>query len=245
MYEPRFYRDWQNDEDLVSFRILEGETDLWIGAGKDLTRTARDSVLTYRDQIRSWISGHPGFQTSMVPIPQPSVPCPPIIREMIRSSELAGVGPMATVAGAVAEFVGNDLSSHSDHVIVENGGDIFLLSQAERIVGIYAGKDSPFTGKLGLRIKPETTPVGICASSGKFGHSVSLGQSDVVITLSSSTALADAAATAAANLIQTEEDIQQGIDFARRIEDLRGIIIIKNDKMGIWGEMDLTPTRTG
>lgn len=243
MYEPRFYREWQKEDDLLSFQVQEGETDLWIGTKKNLYKEARDSVLKYRKQISSWISDNQTFLSSMVPIPQPSVFCPPIIREMIRTSTLGGVGPMATVAGAIAEFVGRDLSPDSDELIIENGGDIYLISKKERIVGIYAGDNSPFTGKLGLRIKPENTPLGICASSGKIGHSISLGQSDIVITISPSTPLADAAATAVGNLIHSERDIQSGIDFAQKIKGLRGIVLIKDDKMGIWGDIDLTPTQ--
>ena len=73
-----------------------------------------------------------------------------------------------------------------------------------------------------------------------MGHSLSFGQADAVIVLSPSTALADASATATGNLINEADDIQRGIEFARDIVGLRGLVIIKGDKMGAWGQIKLS-----
>ena len=132
---------------------------------------------------------------------------------MSESAEKVGVGPMASVAGAIAEFVGNELSAYSAEVIVENGGDIYLKSLEKRIIGVYAG-ESPLTGKLGLEIDGEDTPLGVCTSSGTVGHSLSFGKADAVIVLSKSATLADAAATAIGNLVAQPEDITRGVEFA-------------------------------
>ena len=90
-----------------------------------------------------------------------------------------GVGPMAAVAGAIAEFVGEELLAYSPEVIIENGGDIYIKSLKKRVVGIYAG-NSPLTGKIGLEIEGKETPIGICTSSGTVGHSLSFGRADAV-----------------------------------------------------------------
>jgi len=129
-----------------------------------------------------------------------------------------------------------DLLPFSSEVIVENGGDIFLKILKKRLVGIYAG-ESPFTGKIALEIKPGETPLGICTSSGKIGHSLSLGSSDAVIALSPSTPLADAVATAIGNVVKDTKDIPQAIEKAQSIEGLLGIVIIKDDKIGAWGKV--------
>jgi hypothetical protein len=163
-----------------------------------------------------------------------------MVREMAEAAERAGVGPMAAVAGAIAEGTGRELMKFSAEVIVENGGDIFLKVLKRRLVGVYAGK-SPFTGKIALEIQPEETPLGICTSSGTVGHSLSFGSADAVIVLSPSTALADAAATAIGNLIREASDIPKGIEFAQGIEGLKGVVIIKEDKMGVWGEVRICP----
>jgi hypothetical protein len=146
---------------------------------------------------------------------------------------------MAAVAGAFAEFVGRDLLKYSTEIIVENGGDIFLKTTKSRLVGVYAGEDSPLTGKVALKIEPADTPLGICTSSGTVGHSLSFGKSDAVIVLSPSAALADAAATAIGNLVKTETDIQKALDYARGVTGLVGAAVIINDKMGVWGKINL------
>ena len=148
---------------------------------------------------------------------------------------------MASVAGAIAEFVGSELLAFSPEIIVENGGDIFLKSLSKRLIGIYAGK-SPLTGKIGLEINEEDTPLGICTSSGTVGHSLSYGKADAVIVLSKSATLADAAATAIANLIKQSSDIPSGIEFAKSIDGLKGVVIIEGNTMGLWGEVKISQT---
>jgi ApbE superfamily uncharacterized protein (UPF0280 family) len=145
---------------------------------------------------------------------------------------------MAAVAGAIAEAVGKDLLAHTPEVIVENGGDIFMKILRPRLVGVFAG-ESPFTGKIALEINPEETPLGVCTSSGTVGHSLSLGAADAVIVLSRSTALADAAATAIGNRVGDADDIDVAIEQAQAIDGLAGVVVIKGDKMGMWGSVKL------
>jgi uncharacterized protein len=51
--------------------------------------------------------------------------------------------------------------------------------------------------------------------------------------------LSDAAATAIGNIVISASDIQKGIAQAGRIEGVRGIVIIKDEEMGIWGDIEL------
>jgi ApbE superfamily uncharacterized protein (UPF0280 family) len=146
---------------------------------------------------------------------------------------------MAAVAGAMAEMVSKDLLKLSKEVIVENGGDIYLATSKERTVGIYAG-NSPLSLKMGILIKPEEAPLGICTSSGTVGHSLSFGKADAVCILSKSAALADAAATAVGNVIQEKKDIEKGLERGKEIEGVLGMLIIVGEKMGVWGNITLT-----
>ncbi|MFC2004047.1 UPF0280 family protein [Chloroflexota bacterium] len=240
MYEPRTYRHWAKDKSLVSFNVTVKETDLCIRASRNLKSKALKLVLKYRDIIERYIEWHPSFLTALEPLPI-SDNAPHIINAMLESARKAGVGPMASVAGAISEFVGTELLAFSPEVIIENGGDIYLKSLGKRIVGIYAGK-SPLTGKISLEINGEDTPLGICTSSGTVGHSLSYGEADAVAVLSQSATLADAAATAIGNLIKQPSDIPGGIEFAKSIEGLKGILIIKDDKIGLWGEVKVCQT---
>ena len=237
MYEPRTYRHWIKDNDLTSFNVVVKETDLYIRASTNLGEKAYNLVLKYRNALESYIRQHPDFFTSLEPLPV-SNDAPHIIIEMSAAAEKVGVGPMASVAGAIAEFVGNELSAFSPEIIIENGGDIYLKSLEKRIVGIYAG-ELPLTGKIGLEINGQDTPLGICTSSGTVGHSLSYGKADAVVVLSKSATLADAAATAIGNLIVQPGDIPNGLEFANGIDGLKGVIIIKGDKVGLWGDVKI------
>ncbi len=242
MYQPRTYRHWVKGNNLVAFNVVVKETDLYIRARTNLKRKALKLVLKYRDLLEKYIERHPSFLTSLEPL-DVGDDAPRIITEMAETARRVGIGPMAAVAGAIAEFVGSQLLDSSPEIIVENGGDIYLRSLENRLIGIYAGK-SPLTGKVGLEIKGQDTPMGICTSSGTVGHSLSFGQADAVIVLSKSAALADAAATAIGNLIIKPDDIPKGIEFARDIDGLSGVVIIQSDKIGMWGEVKIRQTHT-
>ena len=211
------------------------ETDLFIRASSNLKIESRNLVLKYRRILEEYIDRHPSFTTSLEPLTV-AEDAPAIIREMTNASAKVGVGPMAAVAGTIAQFVGEELVLHSPEVIIENGGDIYLKSLKDRTVAIYAGR-SPLSGKIGLEIKAADTPLSICTSSGTVGHSFSLGKADSVVVVSKSAALADAAATAIGNKIIQPNDIQAGIESAKHIKDLLGVVIIKDDKIGIWGKL--------
>jgi len=240
VYQSRFYRAWSKDKDLVSFSVAVKETDLYVRAKRNLRRKTLRAILKYRAPLELYIERHPEFLIALEPLTVERN-APQIVKAMAKAAKDVGVGPMAAVAGAIAECVGKELLAFSEEVIVENGGDIFLKTLKTRLVGVYAGDNSPFTGKIALEIRPEETPLGVCTSAGTVGHSLSFGRADACIVLSTSTALADAAATALGNLIQEASDIPQATDFASRTEGIRGVVVIKDDHMGIWGQVKVVP----
>lgn len=223
---------------MVSFQVQVKETDLYIKAKRDLRESAYRSILGYRYQIEQYILSQPGFLRALVPWEEDEF-APPIIRRMIGAAGVAGVGPMAAVAGAMAEAVGGDLLKESPEVIVENGGDIFLHSSREVKVGIFAG-NSPLSFRIGLRIPGAAHPWGVCTSSGTVGPSLSFGRADAVCVLAPSAALADAAATAVGNIVRTPLDLERGLEKARALPGLTGVVIILGEKLGAWGEVELT-----
>jgi len=238
MYEKRTYRNLVKTDDLFKFEVIVKETDLLVRARSDLYQQARESVLKYRHQLETYIEMNPEFHKSLFPIKDDPY-APEIVQEMIRTSRLAQVGPMAAVAGAMAEWVSKDLLKFSEEVIVENGGDIYLATSKERTIGIYAG-DSPLTLKIGILIGPEDSPLSVCTSSGTVGHSLSFGKADAVCILSRSAALADAAATAVGNVVKEKKDIELGLERGKEIEGVSGMLIIVGERMGVWGNVRLT-----
>lgn len=239
MYQEKAYRHSVRTDDLVKFEVIVRETDLLIRAEKDLSLEAREAVLKYRSQIEAYIEKNPWFGRSLSPLPMDPY-APKIVQEMFLASQIARVGPMASVAGAIAEWVAKDLLPFSKELIIENGGDIYLVSSKERIVGIYAGA-SPLSFKVGISISPEENPLGICTSSGTVGHSLSFGKADAVCILSKSPALADAVATAVGNWVQGKKDIESALERGSRMEGVLGIVIIVEEKMGVWGKVNLVP----
>lgn len=236
----RLYRNWVQTDNLVNYVVSEYETDLSISTEKNLALETLKAIKFYRKQLTDYIKLNPAFETSLTPI-EASKNCPEIVIAMTIAAQKAGVGPFASIAGAMAEFTGKELLKYSQEVIIENGGDIFIASTTDKISGIYAGKSS-FSGTLGIKIPASLMPCGVCSSSGTIGHSKSFGKADCVTILSKSTPLADAVATATANLIQTEEDINKAVDFAMNIEGVLGVIAIINKQIGVQGKIEFVKT---
>lgn len=238
MYEERVYRNLFKGINLTFFDVTVLETDLRIGANKNLYGRALELVNSYRAALEDYIKLNPEFLASLEPVKAVGNP-PEIIKKMCNAARKAGVGPMAAVAGAVSELVGMGLLEYSDEIIVENGGDIFIKTDIPRKIGIYAGT-SVLSEKIALEIMPEETPVGICTSSGTVGHSLSFGKADAAVIISKNTFLADAVATATGNTVKSAGDIEMALEFASGIEGVYGALVIVGDKMGVWGNVRLT-----
>ena len=240
-YKKRSYRGIAAaSEGLKSSFITVKETDLHILAPGNVEEAGYGFVLRYRNQIENYIASHPDFLTSLVPLTIDPL-APPIVKDMLKSAATADVGPMAAVAGAIAEYVGRDLlGSGLDEIIVENGGDVFLKRNGDCVTAIFAGQ-SPLSQKVGIRIPAAVMPAGLCTSSGTVGHSLSLGKADSVTVLAPSASLADAAATRLGNEVSagSKKSINSALKIARTISGLLGVVIICGEHMGAWGEIDL------
>lgn len=237
MYNNRFYRTWSKPDGLISFGVSVGETDLFISADKDLTKQAEDIARGIRADIEEYLKTHPDFKESLSPLPHDEN-ASEIVKRMIDASSKAGVGPMAAVAGAIAEAAGKKLCSETEQVVVENGGDIFILSKSTRKIGIYAG-DSPLSNKIGIELAASDTPCGVCTSSATVGPSLSFGKADAAVVYSKNCALADAAATAVCNIVKRKDDINEGLKLAKDIEGVEGALIIVKDAFGAWGRIKI------
>jgi ApbE superfamily uncharacterized protein (UPF0280 family) len=209
-----------------------------VSASRDLSALTRDMVHSIRRQLEDYIRTKPDFFTSLLPYPEDPF-APEIVKEMVSVTKMFGIGPMAAVAGTIADFVGSGLLDYSDEVIVENGGDIFLMTDNPRTVSVYAG-NSPFSNKLGLITNPTQMPLGICTSSSTVGHSLNLGIADAVCIVAQSASVADAAATALGNKINGEHALKREVEAIKESEAIKGGIVITGKTMATWGEIELT-----
>lgn len=235
-YNERTYRSLINKNNLKSYNVSIAESDLFISSDTDLTDQAFHSLINHRNSLETYINNHQEFRTSLLPLQEDNL-APPIIRDMLRRSKTCGVGPMASVAGAVAEFVAYDLIDQTENLIVENGGDIFLKTNSNLTVSVYAG-ESPLSYKVNLIVKPEQSPIGICTSSATVGPSLSFGKADAVCVISQSATLADAAASAIGNRVKSKKDIKNALEYGIKISGVRGIVIICGKDMGAIGDVE-------
>ena len=238
--QERTYRGWVDPQGLALFRVSVKETDLLLAAEADLSQEARSSVLSHRRFLESWIRQSPDFLTSLKPLPpRPEEElAPAMVREMLQAGRVAGTGPMAAVAGALAGRVGLDLLALSAEIIIENGGDLFLATARELNLGLFAGS-SPLSGKLRLIIPAASQPLGVSTSSGSFGHSLSLGRADAATVAAESPALADALATALGNRVKTKSDLGPALEWLKGRPGAKGGLIILGQELGVWGQMEL------
>lgn len=240
-------------EHVRNVRVRNGR--LTARALREAEETVRSSVMACRTRLETQIRLQPEFLTSLIPLDLPdacpslvseifeaarlSVVCPPLIAEMLQAAKQAGVGPMAAVAGALAEQVGRVLAERFSEVIVENGGDIWMTGTRDRVAGLFCGT-SPLNGKLRLRLPAGGFPIGLCTSSGTIGHSLSFGKADAATVKAKNASLADAVATGFGNRVKTSDDIPDALEWASSIPGVLGLLVVIGDKMGAWGDMELS-----
>ncbi len=200
-----------------------------------------DYILSVRTELKQYIVHNQDFLLSMHPIENNDDDLPVIVQKMYESSYLADVGPMACVAGTISELSLNHLiCTGSTNSIVENGGDIALINDHKILCGIYS--NNPVLGNnIAFEIKKRRKPLGICTSSGKIGHSISLGMADSVTVLSRSPSIADGLATRIANDVDgdsSEDKVSNALETADMYNEFyEGVLIISGDNVATIGRL--------
>ena len=214
------------------FRVKE--TYVTIICDEGLLRTAQEAIFEARGIIEAKIGEDPFFGITYDPMP-PKDSDHPLIRRMCSASVVAGVGPMAGVAGAVAEFAVRKLvDAGAEEAVIENGGDIAFYSPKGRSVGIFA--DHPVFRDLAFEVASDEV-LGICSSSRKIGPSVSLGESSISTVLSDNVVLADCCATALGNIVRDEETLAECCERIGSLEGVRGCLSCCGDKIAMFGDL--------
>jgi ApbE superfamily uncharacterized protein (UPF0280 family) len=239
VYEPRTYRDFAGGDRFTTFRVAIETSDLYIKALAPLEQETEALIREGRAQVEWAIARRREFLTSLAQVDENPADSPMVLK-MIRAGKKAGVGPMAAVAGAIAEYVGQGLLPLSPELIVENGGDIFLKVTEPIVVGIFAG-DSPFNGRIGIRRESTLIPLGICTSSATVGPSLSLGRADAATIVSRDAALADAMASALGNRIRKPSDLKPAVEWAMTVPGVDGALAVMGDKIAASGDIELVP----
>lgn len=219
----RNYHSFQHRE--AVFRICCGRLD-----------NVTAEILRQRRSLEDYIRRDPEFLEAFGPVPVQGN-APEVARRMAHAAERVDVGPMAAVAGAMAQLaVEAGLAAGAGEVIVDNGGDIYMVADHPVVVGLFAGEER-IGGRLAFSIEPADTPLAVCSSSGRMGHSASMGDCDLATVVARDAALADAAATRAANLVRRPADIDGTLETIASIEGIDGVLLVKDDRIGITGRL--------
>jgi hypothetical protein len=243
-FQPRTYRTQFNIERFQSFEVKYLETDLWIGVNtssfkEEMKAVAFDKIQELRTRLDEYILSEPFFKKSLKPY-HPSENAPAEAKEMAAAAEKAGVGPMAAVAGLFAREVGDAILKNFsvEEMVIENGGDIFVLLKNELVLSVFAG-ESPLSERIELVIPAEKIKLGICTSAGTVGPSMSFGKADAVVVICEDVLLADAFATAFGNKVKSPNDVEKAINQAEKYPEILSMLIVCEDKVGIRGEYEI------
>ncbi len=238
MYENRFYRQELKRTGWFSYEITLSQTDLHILSKDPLDQKyIYERTEKYRNDIQNYIKSYPEFETTLSAFELKGGE-PPIVKEMIENTLSLDVGPMACVAGALAEFLGKDLGNFTSGFVIENGGDICIKKKGKISIGIYAGPGN-IANNFFVSLQGKDAALGVCSSSSFLGHSLSLGSADLVTIISESTIFADGLATKIANRINTGSDVSRKIEELKEKPFVLGALIVKGDKIGLWGNLEL------
>ncbi len=200
---------------------------------------AKKGMIDARQVLEAHIARDPFFASTFFPY-EPDTDHS-LIRHMAAAVSDAGVGPMATVAGAIAA-AGIDamIEAGASFGVIDNGGDIALVSDREVTVGVHAGT-APLSDRIAFVIPPQKEPFGICTSSATVGPSISFGVADAVTIFAYDPLVADAWATAVCNQLRPDDQrILDGLDPGK----VQGVFAIMGETVVQWGTVPpIVPAR--
>jgi ApbE superfamily uncharacterized protein (UPF0280 family) len=199
-------------------------------------QTAKESIKRNRQELEFFVATNPKFLHTLTPVLPPEKPL--VAKLMAQTAEKVGVGPMAAVAGVIADLAVQEMILGGCKVaVIEDGGEISAISNCPIDVAVAAG-DEPLSKRFGFRLTD--FPIGVATSSGRFSHAFSFGDAEAATVFCKNAALADAVATAVCNVVKggdIEQAIQAGINKGLSIEGVEGVLIMYKDHIGTAGKI--------
>ena len=199
-------------------------------------QAAKESIKRNYLELELYVRANPKFLHTLTPVPAPEKPL--VAKLMAEAAQKADVGPMAAVAGAIADLAVEDMKRVGCEVaVVEDGGEISANSNQPVDVAVAAGEE-PLSKRFGFRLTE--FPIGVATSSGRFSHALSFGDAEAAIVFCKNATLADAAATAVGNVVKGEDaqaGIQAGISKGLSIEGVEGVLVLYKGQVGTAGKV--------
>ena len=236
MYQERFYRDQVFSK--FKLEVSHKESDIFISSDKPIdSKPAQEALRKYYCRIDDYCKNNPGFKTSLSALENDPA-APAIIRDMLTASKLSGIGPFSAVAGAIAQYFGQDMLKICQEVIVENGGDIFLKIKEDKNLGVYLGESFKIKN-IRLKIKKRDHSFGIASSSATIGHSLNFGKADLLTVIAKDAIIADTFATAFSNKIKRPTDVDEVLKAAKKYEFIEAVVVVFEGKIFLQGDIEL------
>jgi ApbE superfamily uncharacterized protein (UPF0280 family) len=218
-----------------AFQIKETQCTI-IADKQEAIETAIASIKRNRKALEDYAKRNPLFLIVLEPVAAPAEPV--VARLMAEAAEKANVGPMAAVAGVLADLAVKDMIADGCRVaVVEDGGEVSAISDKPVDVALAAGNE-PLSKRFGFRLT--NFPIGVATSSGRFSHALSFGDAEAATVFCRNAGLADAAATAVGNVVKGEDykvAIEKGIAVAKSIQGVEGVLILYKGCVGTWGKI--------
>jgi uncharacterized protein len=218
-----------------NFNLRESQCTILSDQEKAI-QAAKESIRRNRQELEIYIRAHPKFLHTLKPFPPPQNPL--VAKLMALAGEKADVGPMAAVAGVIADLaVEAMMFTGCEVAVVEDGGEISAQSNIPVDVAVATGEE-PLSKRFGFRLTE--FPIGVATSSGRFSHALSFGDAEAATVFCKNASLADAAATAVGNVVKGEDvqvAIKAGISRGLSIEGVEGVMVIYKGQVGTAGEI--------
>jgi len=221
--------------EFVYAKVEIDETAATIAADRKFIAPAVDAIKSARNYIERQIRRDRFFLTTLEPY-EPPDDCSATVRRMCDAARVAGVGPMAAVAGTIAQAALEAMvAAGCTHGWVDNSGDIAVLAESPTTVEVFTDPGSR-TARA-MELEPTEGILGICSSSGKLGHSISFGNADIALVVAESAPLADALATAIGNRVTDVDSLATCFDPFKRIDGLIGSLVLLDGAAAAWGAL--------
>ena len=222
-------------KEFVHAKLEIEETAATIAAERHLVGYAVDAIKAARLDIERQIRKDDFFLTTLEPY-DPPAGCSKVISRMCEASKPAGVGPMATVAGVIAqEALEAMVSNGCTHGWVDNGGDIALILEEQVTAEVFSEPGSK--NAVGLDLDPTKGIIGLCTSSARLGHSISFGDADASVILAKDAVLADALATAVGNRAKDGATLKSCFDDFRHLDGLLAGLVMRDGDVAMYGKL--------
>jgi ApbE superfamily uncharacterized protein (UPF0280 family) len=217
-----------------AFDVPVHDMTLRITGPEELYEEARAVGMQFWEQLQSYAIRHPDFQTSKRPFAVGG-DAPDVVRQMSVMAASAGVGPMFTFQGALAETVGRALGRSVADIMVVCGPDHWIVTRKRSRLALNRGGGGR-QGELGIVVKPQLGPHGVHIGLRNAGRSSS---DDVVVIVASSCILADAAAAGVSAILSKPNSLRAALTYVKRMNGVHGAMLMRGDRIGVAGGLEL------